>query len=356
MTRALVLGAGYAGVVAANKLARRGFDVTIVNPVPHFVERVRLHRVAANHRPHARIPMDRVLHHEIKTITSTADRIDADDNLVVLASGEEIDFDWLIVTVGSGHRRDHRQRHSVANEHAAARLSDTLARRPYAPVRVLGAGLTGVETAAALATAGRDVTLASRTAWPEDAYHRAQQRRLDRLGIPLVFSERDAPNPPDELLVDCTGLQTPPLAASSGLPTDDRGRLVVTPTLQVANHPRIIGAGDAICVAGPDASHLRMSCATALPMGAHAADVITAVEGLRTPPPFQHDYIIRCIDLGRFTGRVQLVTGRDRLRRFALASWLGGLGKELVIRGTITTMRAARGVLHRGRDRRRENP
>ncbi|WP_409185378.1 hypothetical protein F9C11_14475 [Amycolatopsis sp. VS8301801F10] len=41
-----VLGAGYAGVMAANRLAGRGEEVVLVTPNPWFVERIRLHRVA----------------------------------------------------------------------------------------------------------------------------------------------------------------------------------------------------------------------------------------------------------------------------------------------------------------------
>ncbi|MGW6554047.1 oxidoreductase, partial [Streptomyces sp. NPDC055051] len=49
--RIVVLGAGYTGAVAAGRLARRlrGEDVSIrlVNAEPDFVERVRLHQLAA---------------------------------------------------------------------------------------------------------------------------------------------------------------------------------------------------------------------------------------------------------------------------------------------------------------------
>ncbi|NLV78787.1 MAG: FAD-dependent oxidoreductase, partial [Rhodococcus sp.] len=45
----VVVGAGYAGMQAANRLLSRhtDIDVTVVNPRPVFVERVRLHQVAA---------------------------------------------------------------------------------------------------------------------------------------------------------------------------------------------------------------------------------------------------------------------------------------------------------------------
>src|SRR3954469_23319832 len=57
--RIVVLGAGYAGASAAGYLARHlhpdDFEITVVNAEPDFVERLRLHQLAAGqplrHRP-----------------------------------------------------------------------------------------------------------------------------------------------------------------------------------------------------------------------------------------------------------------------------------------------------------------
>ena len=47
-TRVVVIGGGYAGVLAANRLAVGGrLDITLVNPRPEFVERIRLHQLVA---------------------------------------------------------------------------------------------------------------------------------------------------------------------------------------------------------------------------------------------------------------------------------------------------------------------
>ncbi|WP_280458391.1 PfkB family carbohydrate kinase [Nocardia carnea] len=44
----VVIGGGYAGIAAANRLRRRaGIDITVVNPRPEFVERIQLHQLAA---------------------------------------------------------------------------------------------------------------------------------------------------------------------------------------------------------------------------------------------------------------------------------------------------------------------
>lgn len=44
----VVIGGGYAGVLAANRLTQRDdTSVTLINARPHFVERIRLHQLIA---------------------------------------------------------------------------------------------------------------------------------------------------------------------------------------------------------------------------------------------------------------------------------------------------------------------
>ena len=58
INRVVVIGGGYAGVLAANRLQRPGLNVTLINPRPRFVERIRLHQlVAGNHAATAITPM-----------------------------------------------------------------------------------------------------------------------------------------------------------------------------------------------------------------------------------------------------------------------------------------------------------
>ena len=68
--RVLVLGAGYAGAVAAGSLARRlrpdDARITLVNAVPDFVERVRMHELAVGRtlRPS---PLETMFSHTVRT-------------------------------------------------------------------------------------------------------------------------------------------------------------------------------------------------------------------------------------------------------------------------------------------------
>ncbi len=47
-SKVLVIGGGYAGTLAANRLRMRpGVEITLINPRPEFVHRVRLHQFVA---------------------------------------------------------------------------------------------------------------------------------------------------------------------------------------------------------------------------------------------------------------------------------------------------------------------
>ena len=96
----IVLGAGYAGVLAANRLSGRGEPVTLVTPHSWFVERIRLHAVAAGARPDARRDLSSLLHPGVKVVTDAATRIDFD--VVHLASEGELPYQTLVCAVGSG--------------------------------------------------------------------------------------------------------------------------------------------------------------------------------------------------------------------------------------------------------------
>ena len=95
----------------------------------------------------------------------------------------------------------------------------------------------------------------------------------------------------------------PPVSTSSD------GRIVVNRFLRSPDDPRITAIGDC---AAPPASHLRPSCASALSLGAVAADILIS-DVLKTPPPSNMGvgYVMRCVSLGRNRGLVEHVSPDD---------------------------------------------
>ena len=101
-TKVVVIGGGYSGTMAANHLRMRGdIDITLVNPRPKFVERIRLHQfVARNYDP--TVDYGTLLGDGIKLVVDTASSIDTANRTVQFASGRQsLDYDYVIYAVGS---------------------------------------------------------------------------------------------------------------------------------------------------------------------------------------------------------------------------------------------------------------
>ena len=342
----VVLGAGYAGVMAANRLAGLGESVRLVSPHEDFVERIRLHRVAAGTRPSARVPLNELVHSAVERISGFAVRIDAAEQRIELADGRELSYKRLVYAIGSGAIPEPTNGkagpYRISDEASALALRDVLVQQPDSPVTIVGAGLTGIELAAVLADRKAGVRIITASPMTARAAQRAHVKRLRRLGIRVDTGTRVDVETLPGIVVTTTGFRVPRLAVDSGLPTDDAGRLIVGEDLTVPGFPTIVGAGDAVVVDSPAAAHLRMACATALPMGAHAADVVAAHSRGLTPQAFTLGYLAQCSDLGGTIGRVQLVGADDSERSFAVPGLLGGLLKEQVCRFTLTWLRQER--------------
>ena len=216
--------------------------------------------------------------------------------------------------------------------------------------------MTGIEVTAEIAEQYPQlrVRLISRGAIADSlsgAGRHAVRKRLSALGVEIVentdvqwcddSSIRTSGG--DTLRSDCTiwtaGFSAPVLARDSGLPTDALGRLMVDESLSCPQYPDIFGAGDAIQAPQTVAGHLRMSCATALPLGAHAADSIIARLENRAPAPLSAGYMLRCISLGRKSGLVQTVRADDRPRGLVVRGRLAAMAKVQICQMTLSWIR-----------------
>src|SRR3954467_15907268 len=98
----VVLGAGYAGAIAAGRLARRlrreDVAITLVNAEPDFVERVRMHQLAVGQdlKPRPFVKMFAGTAVELKFGKVTGVDVDRKTVTVTDPNGpEELDFDTL---------------------------------------------------------------------------------------------------------------------------------------------------------------------------------------------------------------------------------------------------------------------
>lgn len=149
----LIVGGGYAGVMAANRLSGRdNVAVTLVNPRPMFVERIRLHQLVGGSNDAIEAYAD-VLASGVELVVDEVTGIDASRRRVTLRSGETLGYQYLVYAVGSGTAAPavpgaEVHAHQIATLEAAQHLRQALAAAPHATVTVVGAGPTGIETAA----------------------------------------------------------------------------------------------------------------------------------------------------------------------------------------------------------------
>jgi NADH:ubiquinone reductase (H+-translocating) len=352
-TRVVVVGGGYAGTLAANHLRLRpDIDITLVNPRPVFVERIRLHQLVADSGT-ATVDYGTLLGEGIRLVVDGADRIDTGHRRVLLTSGAALDYDYLIYAVGStgvmpAVRGAAEFAYSVADLESAQRLRYALADLPAdAPVAVVGGGLTGIEAAAELAQLGRPVTLVCGGVLGSSLSNRGRRsvgKRLRRLGVDVLESIEvsevrwnavvlsDGPVLPSAATVWTAGFGVPDLAVRSGLHTDALGRLLTDETLTSIDDERVVAAGDA---AAPSDHPLRMSCQAAGPLGAQAANTVLSRIAGNPPARVNQAFVGQCISLGRAHGTIQLARMDDTPVNLVVGGRSAAQIKEAICKGTL---------------------
>jgi NADH dehydrogenase FAD-containing subunit len=110
-------------------------------------------------------------------------------------------------------------------------------------------------------------------------------------------------------------------------------------TLQSVDYDNIFGVGDAGMVMMQDGSCLQMACATAMPMGVHAADTILRTLDGNTPQAFDFGSLMVCISLGRRAGLVQFTHADGTPTNRILTERTGAIVKELISRYTVFALR-----------------
>lgn len=353
-THVVVIGGGYAGVIAANHLRLDPtVAVTLINPRPVFVERIRLHQLVTG-SDDAVVDYADVLGTDVRLVVDSAERIDAAARTVALASGSAIGYDYLIYAVGStgatlGVPGAAEFAYPVSEfEHGEPLCAAVAGIRCGEPVTVVGAGPTGIEMAAELAEEGHAVTLVCGGVlgpYLSGPGRASVARTLRRLGVTVLAEPKvaevrrdavtlsDGHTLPSAVTIWTAGFGVPDLAARSGLTTDAIGRLLTDETLTSVDDPRIVAAGDA---SAPSDAPLRMSCQAAIPLGAQAANTVLSRVAGTEPATVNQAFTGQCISLGRRAATIQLAHLDDRVLPLYLGGRLAAGIKEAVCKGTIS--------------------
>jgi NADH dehydrogenase FAD-containing subunit len=348
----VVLGGGYAGLTAAARLAEAGLAPTLIDAKDEFVERIRLHEVAAGSTPR---PLPYAPFMAARGGTFRRARVaalDTDHRVLRLSDGGTVSYDLLVYAVGSATARPP---HSIGLDS----IADARAALPVGTgaLLIVGGGLTGIEAAAEFAERRPDVavTLAAGSglqasdapgrisrggiAHVRDVLERLRVRILDGAWIEALAPGRatlkDGRTVVFDACVWAAGFVPSALAGDAGIAVTKSGKVITDHTLRSVSHPAIIAIGDcAEAIADPGGA-CRMSCAVGRPMGQAAADTVRALVGGAAPAPFSFGYAFRCMSLGRADGLIQFVDGQDRPTADIWTGARAARWKEYICRRTL---------------------
>ncbi|MGO8691701.1 MAG: FAD-dependent oxidoreductase [Thermoguttaceae bacterium] len=272
--RVVIVGAGIAGVAAAESLrsAAPEAEITLVSKeaeLPYY--RLNLTRYLAGQLDPRALPIHPASWYQARRIRvllgTEAAALDLQGHVVELQGGEKLPFDKLLLAAGAQPFIPPLAGTELAGVTTLRTVED--ARAILAAARAgtrcvcIGGGLLGLETAAALARHGANVTLLESHDWllPRQTNRRAGEilnRYVATAGITLrtkaatqaIVGDRRAEGVllqqgeriPADLVVIATGIRSnSQLAAQAGLAVN---RGVVVNDLLTASHPDVFAAGD----------------------------------------------------------------------------------------------------------------
>jgi NADH dehydrogenase len=350
-----VVGGGFAGAYVARLLGQRG--ATIVNPDNFMVYTPLLPEAAAGtlEPRHVVVPLRQMCPHA-ELLLGRAIARDPEARTVVaetLGGTFEIGYERLVVALGAVPRTfpipglaDHGhgfkdvadaialRNHLLRSlESAAARLDPAEAERDLGFLFV-GAGYAGVEALAELEDLARDAVRRSyptlrgvRQRWVlvdaaprilaeipqklgEYTHHYLEKRGIEiHVGATLEsFDEREAvlsdgARIPARTLVWAAGVRASPDLERLGLPLDERGRVIVGPTLQVEGSDDTWALGDGAAVPNTRTPGRvdPPTCQHALRQARRLAKNLT-----RPPKPYGYRMLGQVATLGRYKGIAEL--------------------------------------------------
>ncbi|MDN5000635.1 NAD(P)/FAD-dependent oxidoreductase [Bradyrhizobium sp. GCM10027634] len=359
----VVLGAGYAGMMAALRLGRRrlGLRVALVNGSEQFVERVRLQEsMVAPVKPRIASLSRYLRRTNVQFIRARVLSLDPVRNMVTIeedGSPRTIAFEQLIYALGSHVDTDNAPgalQHAFRldpgeDPRSAAALRAALHALAGCSARVLavGGGPLSVEAAGEAKSTwpNMSVTLLSLTSAGDFSSAKVQsvvRRDLTRLGVELVDNERvieiesnvvntaSGRRFPFDICIWAAGMRAPPIATQAGLEVDAQDRVVVGTDLRSVSHPAILAVGDSAHPNGPTGAPFRASALAAAVSGVYAAEQVIARNQGRLIRPFSFSTFAQAVAVGRFAALFPL-DANDHQMLFVLGGRAASVLRSILI-------------------------
>jgi NADH dehydrogenase len=369
-----IIGGGFAGLYAAQSLARHPVRITVVDRKNHHTFQPLLYQVATAALSPADIasPIRGILRRRknVNVLLDEAVGFDLAARRVRLR-GLELGYDYLIVAAGATHAYfghdewapfapglktledalEIRRRVLLAYELAERSAASGM---PYGPLNfvIVGAGPTGAELAGALAEIAHQALIRdfrhidpsmSRIilleggprilpAYPENLSRKADAQ-LRRLGVEVRTSTMVTGIEPGAVMIGrerlpsavtlwAAGVLASPLGKMLGAKTDRAGRVLVEPDLSIAGHPEVFVIGDLAAILDEQGKPVPGVAPAAIQQGQKAAANIIC--DLRKKPRSKFVYWDKgsLATIGRAAAIADLPGG---IRLSGLLAWLAWL-------------------------------
>ena len=373
--RVLVLGGGFGGISAAQKLHKSDVDVVLVDKNDYHTFQPLLYQVATGllEQPAVGHPI-RDLFHKQDNARLHKDRVttvDLDKREVQFAELGSVGYDYLVFGLGAEVNFfgvegavEHafpmytlsdavRLKNQVLRLWEAADKDPALIDDGALNIVVVGGGPTGVETAGALAELytgefrkdypdiGEDaVQITLVEAGPEIfSMFKPELRNyaveaLTKRGVEVMTGEVVESITPQRVklksgkelkahtLVWGAGLQGNALVQSLGLDLERGNRIAVDAELRLPSHPEVFVVGDVAAITDPKTQQvLPQLGSVALQSGEHVGETIGRLVEGKEPEPFKYHDKGTMAMIGRGAAVVQMMAGRTMKGKTAQLAW-----------------------------------
>lgn len=270
MPSATIIGANYAGLMAAKKLLKQGIDITIISPDENYYSNPAAPRLLVE--PGKFKEATQLISHALKNFTytfvkGTATDLNPSENYVTVQTptgDKKVEYENLIIATGSRAVTAYlKPAGSLANiEKEILAVNEKL--QTAKSVAIIGAGMSGVEIAGEIATEFKSVKVdlyngASRVLPTLGEKHSTKAaQKLGDLGVSIINNVKVESSTETSVTVNNEVKNYDVVIISSGLTPnsefipkellDDKGYLVTNEYFQVPDHTNIYGLGDILAM------------------------------------------------------------------------------------------------------------
>ena len=373
--RVVVLGGGFAGVGAAQRLADADADIVLVDKHDYHTFQPLLYQLATGLLETSAVghSLRDLIHRQDNAAVhkATVTAIDLEAREVQLAEMEPLTYDYLVLALGAEVNffgtvgaAEHafpmytlpdavRLKEHVLQKWEAADKDSSLVDDGALNVIVVGGGPTGVESAGALAELYRASFAKDYPNVPEESARivlveagpevfamfkpdiRAYtEKALKERTVEVMTGELVESVSPTRVtlksgtvleahtLVWGAGLQANALVQSLGIELEKGNRIAVGPELRLADHPEVYVVGDIAAITDAREKQLLPQLGSvALQSGEHAGETIARQVAGKQAKPFKYRDKGTMATIGRGAAVVQMLGGRTMKGKTAQLAW-----------------------------------